>query len=233
MAPKVKKPLTAKAKAKFRAAKVAEKEAAIAAGTWTAPVPKVSAFKRKIIASLGEKTVAQAATEFKQRSKVAQAELQEAEAMEKAQNKQCEEAKAEYEKAKIDIAAATQKEMEAAASYKQVVASRSEVTKLVEEARKALYEQQKKVAMLEVLAVNHQKMKALEDLRKNAQEAAANAKKTMLEQKQREKEALEATRRALADIRMEQKGATKKFSAAAHADTLPATQPDGQAADID
>jgi len=234
MAPKAKKLLTAKAKAKLKAVKLAAKEAAIAAGE-VAPSPakpKISAFQRKVIASLGEKTVAQASEEFKKRSQVARAELQEAQAMEKAQNQQCEEAKAEYEKAKVEIAAATQKEMAAAASYKQVVASRSEVTKLVEEARKALYEQQKKVAMLEVLAVNHQKMKQLEDLRKNAQEAAANAKATMLMQKQREKDALEATRRALADIRLEQKGA-KKPKTVAGADTLPATQPDGQAADID
>jgi len=236
MAPKAKKPLTPKAKAKLKAAKLAAKLAAAGGEGAEVPVaaskPKVSAFNRKIIASLGEKTVQQASEEFKKRSQIARAELQEAQAMEKAQNQQCEEAKAEYEKAKVEIAAATQKEMGAAASYKQVVASRSEVTKLVEEARKALYEQQKKVAMLEVLAVNHQKMKALEDLRKNAQEAAANAKKTMLEQKQREKDALEATRKALADIRLEQKGGKKRL-ATADADTLPATQPDGQAADID
>jgi len=236
MAPKAKKPLTAKAKANLKAAKLAAKQAAAGGeGAEVAPSPakpKISAFNKKVIASLGEKTVEQASEEFKKRSQVARAELQEAEAMEKAQNQQCEEAKAEFEKAKVEIAAETQKEMEAAASYKQVVASRSEVTKHVEEARTALYEQQKKLAMLEVLAVNHQKMKQLEDLRKNAQEAAANAKKTMLEQKQREKDALEATRQALADIRTEQKVA-KKPKTVPGADPLPATQADGQAADID
>merc|ERR1719253_491814 len=125
--------------------------------------------------------------------------------MEKAQQRQADEAKKEYEKAQAEIQAATQKEMEAAAGYKQVIASRSEVTKKVEEARKELYEAQKKVAMLEVLAVNHAKMKALEDTRKRAQQAAEDARKNMLEQKQREKDSLEATRRALAEVKNEMK----------------------------
>merc|ERR1719453_2892564 len=126
--------------------------------------------------------------------------------------------------------------MEAAASYKAIIANRSEVTKQVEEARKELYEVQKKVAMMEVLAVNHAKMKALEDTRKKAQEAAEQARKTMLEQKLREKEALEATRRALAETRAEQKGVGKgkKKRKAEEADTIPETLPAGtQAADID
>jgi len=237
MAPKVKKPLTAKAKAKLKAAKIAEREAKIAAGEIVdSPAkPKISLFKKKVLASLGGKSVAEASADFKKRSQVKRAELQEAEAMEKAQAKQAEEAKLDYEKAKTEIANATQREMEAAAGYKAIVAQRSEVTKQVEDARKELYESQKKVAMLEVLAVNHAKMKALEDTRRRAQEAAEQARKNMLEQKQKEKEALEATRRALAEVKAEQKGAKKKI-AAVHpdeAETQPATIPGTQAADID
>merc|ERR1719162_778110 len=190
-------------------------------------------FKKKILAGLAGKTVAEAEGDFKKRSQVARAELQEAEAMEKAQTQQANEAKADYEEAKKEIEAATQKEIEAAAGYKAVVAQRSEVTKKVEDARKELYEAQKKVAMLEVLAVNHQKMKMLEDTRKRAQQAAEDARKNMLEQKQREKEALEATRRALAEVRAEQKGQNKRMKVNVHpdeAETLPATQ---AAADID
>jgi len=231
---KAKKPLSAKAKAKLRLAKKAEKEAAIAAGEIPAVVPKKNdPFKKKILQSLGEKTVSEAEDEFKKRSQLAQAELQEAQAMEKAQAQQVDEAKADYNTAKAEIAAATQKEMEAAAGYKDVVAKRSEVTKKVEEARKELYEYQKKVAMLEVLAVNHAKMKALEETRLKAQQAAEAARQNMLEQKQREKEALEATRRALAETRAEQKGIGKKRKAD-ETDTIPSTVPDGtQAADID
>merc|ERR1719335_249347 len=129
--------------------------------------------------------------------------------MEVAQAKQVEEAETEYEQAKAGIAEATAKEMEAAASYKAIIGQRTEITKQVEEERKHLYEAQKKVAMMEVLAVNHAKMKALEETRKAAQLAAEEAKRTMLEQKQREKEALEATRAALAAARAEQKGVGK------------------------
>jgi len=237
MAPKVKKLLTPRAKAKLKAAKLAAKLAA--AGGEGAEVvaspskPKVSLFKKKVLASLAGKSVEEAAADFKKRTQVARAELQEAQAMEKAQNQQAEEAKKDYEKAKTEIDNATQKEMEAAAGYKAIVAKRSEVTRQVEDDRKELYESQKKVAMLEVLSVNHAKMKALEDIRKKAQANAEEAKRNMLEQKQREKEALEATRRALAEVRAEQKGQRKRMHSAVHpdeAETLPATQ---AAADID
>merc|ERR1719409_2130507 len=126
--------------------------------------------------------------------------------------------------------------MKAAAEYKTIMQGRADIQKNVEEQRKELYEQQKKVAMLEVLAVNHAKMKALDEARKRAQEAAEEARKNMLEQKQREKEALEATRRALAETRLEQKGIGKgaKKRRIGEADTIPATQTDAtQAADID
>merc|ERR1719478_1060253 len=124
--------------------------------------------------------------------------------------------------------------MAAAASYKEIIGKRSEITKQVEAARKELYEGQKKVAMLEVLAVNHAKMKALEETRRRAQEAAEAAKKSMLEQKQREKEALEATRRALADVRAEQKGMKKRMAGVIHPDEAETqAAPGTQAADID
>lgn len=233
MAPKMKKPLSAKAKAKLKEAKKAEKQARIDAGEIPAiAVPKNDSFKKKILASLGQhSSVGEAAAEFKKRAQVAQAELQEAQAMENAQKKQADEAQIEYEAAKEQVAAGTQKEMEAANCWKGVLAQRAAVTAKVEEARKELYEAQKKQAMLEVLAVNHAKMKMLEETRKAAQQAAEAARQNMLAQKQREKEALEATRKALAETRLEQKGYSMKKR---KADTVPATLPDGsQAADID
>ena len=67
MAPKMKKPLTAKAKATLKAAKVAAKQAAIEAGEVPASPakPKISVFKKKVLASLGDKTIAEAAEDFK------------------------------------------------------------------------------------------------------------------------------------------------------------------------
>lgn len=242
---KAKKPLSAKAKAKARAAKLAARQAAIEAGEIPAVQPKKSdPFKKKILASLGDKSVSEATDEFKKRAQLAEADLQEARAMEKAQQQQVDEAQGDYEKAQDLIAESTEKELKAAASYKDLVCQRSEVAKKVEECRKDLYEAQKKIAMLEVLSVNQAKMKALEETRKKAQEQAEEAKRTMLESRQREKEALEATRKALAQTRLDQKGIGKGVKRRAEdsllkvhpdeADTIPATLLDGsQAADID
>merc|ERR1712151_757960 len=62
-------------------------------------------------------------------------------------------------------------------------------------------EAQKKVAMLEVMAVNQRRMAELEERRRAASEAAEAAKRHLQEQRQKEKEALEATRRALEEAR--------------------------------
>jgi len=238
MAPKgkAKKPLSAKAKAKLRAAKLAAKQAAIEAGEIPAVQPKKNdAFKKKLIAGLAGKSIPEAIADFKKAVQIAEAEVQEAEAMEKAQLAQVTEAAAEFEKAKAEIDKGRQQELVVAESQKEIVGKKAEFAKKVTDARNELYDAQKKYAMLEVLAVNHKKMKALEETRKKAQEAAQAARDNMLEQKRREKEALEATRKALAETRAEQKGLAAAKKRKVHpdeADTLPATQAD-QAADID
>jgi len=236
MAPKAKKPLSAKAKMKLKLAKTAEKERLIAAGEWVEPIakPKTTMLKRKVLATLGGKSISEAAAEFKQKAEDAQKGLAEATAAEAVEAKRVAEATAEYDKAKGEIAEAMEQERAAASSYKELTSKRMEMTKKVDEARKELYEGQKKQAMLEVLAVNHAKMKALEETRQKAQQAAEEARKNMMENKQREKEALEATRRALAEARLEQSKASGKGFKKRLADSLPATQTDGtQAADID
>jgi len=234
MAPKAKKPMSAKAKLKLKAAKVAEKERMIASGEYVEPAkkPVMTLLKKKVLASLGGKSVEQATNEYKQKAQDTQKEFKEALAAAAAEDKKVEAATAEYEKAKAEIAAAMEEERATAAAYKDLTGKRLEMTKKVDDARKELYEGQKKQAMLEVLAVNHAKMKALEETRKRAQAAAEDARKNMMENKQREKEALEATRRALAETRAEQKGFGKGLKKRI-ADSLPATQTDGQAADID
>jgi len=190
--------------------------------------------KKKVLASLVGKSVGEATTEYKTKMQETQRELNEAQAAEAAQSKKVEGATAEYEKAKAEIATAMEQERATAAGYKGLTGQRAEMTKKVDEARKELYEGQRKQAMLEVLAVNHAKMKALEETRKRAQAAAEDARKNMMENKQREKEALEATRRALAETRAEQKGFGKGLKKRMAEDSLTATQPDGtKAADID
>jgi len=228
--------LTAKAKLKLKAAKMAEKQRLIDSGEYVEPAkkPVMTLLKKKVLASLDGKSVEEATTEYKTKMLDTQKELKEAQAAEAAQAKKVEEATAEYEKAKAEIATAMEQERATAAGYKELTGTRSEMTKKVDEARKELYEGQKKQAMLEVLAVNHAKMKALEETRKRAQDAAEAARKNMMDNKQREKEALEATRRALAEIRAEQKGLGNGPKKRGASDSLPETQTDGtQAADID
>jgi chromosome segregation ATPase len=252
MAPKAK---SKAAKARAKAARLAAKLAAqqpqvgpdgevIEGGVLAIPAPKPKAksagFAKKLMLEVGDKSVEEVIGDYTKKKQVAEAALAEAEAMETAQKKQVDEAKAECDAAKAEIEELTKKELEVATSYKALTAKRGEYTAKVSEKRAELYEAQKKVAMLEVLAVNHAKMKALEETRKKAQEAAAEAKRVFVEQRLREKEALEATRRALAQTRLDAKGkgrglkrgadgTAKPDDAAQEAETLPATQ----AADID
>jgi len=235
MAPKMKKPLSAKAKLKLKAAKVAEIQRLKDAGEYVEPAPKVktSMLKKKVLAGLEGKSVEEAMQGYKQRSADAGKDLATAQAGEAVLTKNVAAAQAEYAQAQADITKAMETERATAASYKDLTSSRKEMSMKIDEARKALYEGQKKQAMLEVLCVNHAKMKALEETRKQAQQAAEEARKNMLENKQREKEALEATRRALAETRAEQKGIGRGAKRKVE-DSFPATQTDApQAADID
>merc|ERR1719335_576424 len=101
--------------------------------------------------------------EAKKKMQLADAAVAEAEATETALANQAAEAKLEYDKASQDAQNAMATEMEMARTYKAVWDQRAEVESKVDECRNDLYQAQKKVAMLEVLAVNHAKMKELEE----------------------------------------------------------------------
>merc|ERR1719373_534914 len=137
------------------------------------------------------------------------------------------------------------KEQEAAKGYSEARKKKEDCAKKGEENTRNLLEARKKVAMLEVHQVNQRKMKELEEKRRAATAAAEQAKKNLMEQRQREKDALEATRKALELARQKAReakgigrgvkrpGAGEEESAAkrsvAEADTLPATLPaDGE-----
>lgn len=79
-----------------------------------------------------------------------------------------------------------------------------EAKKVASMARFELHECHRRLAMLEVLAWDAE-MKALDETRRTAQEAAEKARECMIAQRAREKEQLEATRRALAGARMDRK----------------------------
>merc|ERR1712083_823967 len=107
----------------------------------------------------------------------------------------------EYNKAKKDVEDAIQKEQAAASAFREAKAKRQQELTRVETLRRDLMEAQKKVALLEIHAMNARKMQELEARRKAAADAAEQAKKFLAEQRQKEKEALEATRKALEEAR--------------------------------
>jgi len=252
MAPK---PKTKAAKARAKAAKVALKAAAAAAanggaegeviegGVLAIPAgkPKNDSAKKRIMMEVDAKSFDEVQQEYKAKKRQAEAGLAESAAMENANQKQVDEAKAEYDAAKAEIEAKSREELEAAALYRSLVAKKGEFASQVNEKRAELHEAQKKIAFLEVLQVNHAKTKSLEDIRRKAQEQAVAAKEMYQQQKLKEKEALEATRAALAATRAEIKnnlgrgakrtsdGVTKDGAP----DDLAETQPATQAADID
>merc|ERR1712083_714863 len=113
--------------------------------------------------------------------------------------------------------------------------------KKVDEARHALMDAQKRVALIELQAMNDRKMKELEEKRRAASEAAEAAKKHLADQRQEEKEALQATRKALEEARALKgggKGAAKRAATPATSpskaarseeqETVPATLVDGE-----
>merc|ERR1712084_171769 len=83
-----------------------------------------------------------------------------------------------------------EKEQEAAKAWADMKKKKADALGTVMSKRAELLEAQKKLAMLEVTALNHARMQELEAKKKAAMEAAAAAKANLLEQKQKQKEAL-------------------------------------------
>merc|ERR1740129_1626490 len=83
---------------------------------------------------------------------------------------------------------------------------------------KQVLDEQMNLAMLEVMAVNISKMQELEKRRQAAAQAADEAKRIMTEQRQRKKDALEATRKALAEARGKGVGKAGKRASADNAE---------------
>merc|ERR1712151_1096335 len=96
----------------------------------------------------------------------------------------------EYNQAKKDVESAIEKETDAEAKYKAAKEKRQEALNKGEKDKHALMDAQKRVALLEVYAMNDRRMKELEEKRKAASEAAEKAKQFLAEQRLKEKQAL-------------------------------------------
>eukprot|EP00411_Alexandrium_monilatum_P060817 CAMPEP_0175500222 /NCGR_PEP_ID=MMETSP0096-20121207/6212_1 /TAXON_ID=311494 /ORGANISM="Alexandrium monilatum, Strain CCMP3105" /LENGTH=351 /DNA_ID=CAMNT_0016802261 /DNA_START=60 /DNA_END=1113 /DNA_ORIENTATION=+ len=207
---------------------------------------KASGLRKKILEEIGETSLEEALAEAKQVIATADAKIAEAAALEEAQDAQAKAAQEEFEQARAEVEAAIAKEAEATERHRKLKEKRQEAVDKEDLERRRLLEAQKKLAMMEVMAVNKKKMQELEEKRKAATEAAETAKRNLQEQRQREKDALEATRRALDEARalkaQAAKGAgrgakrlsgggdvpaAKRTAPADEQDTVPATLVDG------
>jgi len=173
----------------------------------------INAIRKKILDSLGEKPVEEAMTEAKSVLQKADATIEEAKALEDAQNGQVEAAQKEFDDAKEHVAKAIENEAATAARWNELKSKKDEAHAKVDSKRGELLEAQKRLAMLEVVALNHARMAELEGKRKAATEAAEAAKRHLLEQRQKEKEALEKTKQALMELRGQPGGKGRKRAA--------------------
>jgi len=206
----------AKGKAKAAATKVIpegellgnDEECALAIIPKAKAKAKASGLHKKIMDTLGEKSMDEVMADAKAGLQSAEAMVTEATGFEDAQGKNADCALKEYENAREAISQAIEEERVAAEQYRDKGKELERARHQVDESRRQLLDAQKRVAFVEVMQANQMRMKELEEKRKAAQEAAENAKRVFLAQKQAEKDALEAGRRALEEART-QKGLSK------------------------
>ena len=184
----------------------------------------LSAIKKKVFESLGEKSIEDVIAAAKAKLQKEEAMMEEVSALESSHEKQVEEAQTEFEKVKVEVAAAMEKEQEAAKTWAEMKKKKSDALGTVNAKRAELLEAQKKRAMLEVTALNHARRQELEAKKIAAMEAAAAAKANLLEQKQKQKEALEATRAALANVKAASGKGVKRAAEEEPVEASPAKQ---------
>jgi len=172
-------------------------ELAVAVQAKTPSLTNPAAMRKKVVEEIGERSCETVL--YEQRAVLTQIEarIQEIKAAAEDQDRQVAEVQAQYEQSRVEVARLVTAEQEAATLFKEAKEKKTAGASRVEEAKRKALEAQKKFAMYEVLAVNALKMRELEEKRRIATEAAEAAKRNLAEQRQREKAALEATRKAL------------------------------------
>lgn len=176
------------------------------------PKPKSTGGARKQLLDSLEllgKTAEEGLAESKDELRNADGMLEETNALEQAQVKQAEEAQEQFEAAKKAVAEALDDEAACAAARRDLQIKKQDSHKIVEEKRLELLEVQKKLAIIEDLALNHGRKQELEEKRRAITEAAEAAKKKLMEQRAQEKAALEAAVETAKRLLMEQRAAER------------------------
>merc|ERR1740121_2469664 len=156
-----------------------------------------AAARKKVLSSLGEKTLEEAIAEQKATIERADAVVADAGALTKARAEQIAAAQAEYGQAQAKVTSAMSSEVEAAKHFRATKQKFDDACTKVGDTRKQLIEAQKNFAMLDVMRANAAKMKELEDRKRECIQAAQIAKQHLALTKQREKAGIEATRAAM------------------------------------
>jgi len=240
MSAKAKAAAKAKAKAAREEAKVAAVAAAAEAGEEGAEAEAEtakrlmvgpSAARKKVLANLGSKTLEEAIEETKMLLQKTDAVGAEADALRGAQTAQIKNAELDYIKVQEEVAAITEEEIVAANSWRVAKEKKEAATEKVNLAKKNMMDAERKVAMLEVMYENARRMKELEEKRKQALQAAELAKQNLALSKQREREAMEATKVALQKARDEAKDLVKNLKRPAEALAVPQAEAAPQGSD--
>jgi hypothetical protein len=191
----------------------------------------LSSLRKKVLDGLGGQSLEDAMLHAKGVLNTCEGHRDEAKAMSDAHDKQEAAAIQEFEAAKREVEDAVTKETAAAAKVRDLKERKKSDGGGLSEGRLTLLEAQKKLAMVEVLGLNQKRMKELEAMKRAATEAAEQAKKNLQEQRQKEKELLEATRKQLADAKAAASGRGTKRGSEETQDAPAAKKTD--AGDID
>lgn len=151
---------------------------------------KASAIRQLVLDALGAESADQVLQKMKLDLQTADAACAEAFALVDAQGAQAAAAVKEFDEVKEVVTSHIEVEATAMQRYTELINRRREAKAELEEKKRELIDTQKLLGMLEVTVLNAKKQRQLEDQRRAAQDAVEKAK-------QRHKEALEATKRAM------------------------------------
>lgn len=162
-------------------------------------------FRKHVLEEIGEKNIQDAIDEQQKKKQRAETDIARANELNASREALVNDAKIEYENARAEVQVAIAKEGAAAEAYRAAKFRNEASGGRMSKARNELALSQKKYAMLEVIAINHRKMKEFQKARQAATDAAAEAKRQLQAQKQKEKEAIEATKREISEQRVKLK----------------------------
>jgi hypothetical protein len=177
--------------------------------------PFHKAWMKRIVKGVGKRQIQEVLAENGKRKEDVESQLREAQILQTACEADVNKTEAEVLQASQVVEQAIRDELDAARSYGKLKIDREGVSSKKLALRNQLLEEQKKLAMLEVLAASHAKLKEIKRQQvaatKAAEKAAEDAKEFVMARKRLLKEVAEATRLARAGLN-EQKSSRRSHA---------------------